>query len=125
MITKGHPLKYVLAMYLQKLLWKVVSDCPIFQYTGHPVDEADFQEIFRGVSEDEIYVSGDYKASTDNLNPELSDYVWECISETVTFQGKPLAETIFGPIGRQCLTGHTLLYGKKGDYRSKIRNGAN
>jgi hypothetical protein len=57
-------------------------------------------------------VSGDYKASTDNLNPDLSDLIVALISEEAGLD--PAVHELF----RACLTGHVLH--AEGDSRSSL-----
>jgi len=73
----------------------------------------DFQEAFnREIREDEFYVSGDFVASTDNLESWVSEYVWKKISEFVRMPGYEglRDEGDWYGLGKACLTGHVLAY---------------
>jgi len=116
-ITRGDSARYAVASSLQKFIWNKISKVPIFKYTGQPIDEEDFSSVFGLLKEGERYYSGDYKASTDNIDPALTEYAWKCIADEVSFteQGLniKLSNSCWFDIGLQTLTRHTLLYSKK------------
>jgi hypothetical protein len=115
MITKGQAAEYYRAIELQKFMHSNLKSHPIFQYIGHPIPDDDWARTFGGrqnLKEKEFYVSGDYKAATDNLRPDLSEWTWECICRSSTFDtgfAGPLPEA-YHRLGMKCLTGHSLHY---------------
>jgi len=91
---------------------------PLFQCIGHPIEDDDWAETFQSQAElapDEFFVSGDYKAATDNLRSDLSEYTWACICRNVRLgwdKKTYLAWTKYADLGKKALTGHILHYGK-------------
>jgi hypothetical protein len=107
-ISKGPPLTYFCLKPIQKFMWKVLADHPTFQLVGKPVTE----EMLNSVIGAELrsgmaFLSGDYKAATDNLRWELTEAVWEelckvcCIPESIK------------ELGFRALTQHIFLDGEK------------
>lgn len=116
-ITKGEAAEYYRCIELQKLMHDVLRRHPVFQYVGRPIDDKSFSACFgsqESLLTDEFFVSGDYKAATDNLNPRLSELVWEqiCSQVTMTWQGVEslLIDTPYYQLGKKALTGHELRY---------------
>jgi hypothetical protein len=133
-ITKGQDEEYYRALELQKHMHGVMRRHPVFKYIGQPATNEDFLEAFGtkdDLLEDQFYVSGDYKAATDNLDPSLSAYAWERICWYTQYFRPPtsLAEAEAGPdcvhyrpftvrltdtpyyqLGLKCLTQHRLHY---------------
>lgn len=115
-ITKGQAAEYYRALELQKLMHSVMRKHPVFEFIGHPIDDCSFASAFGSQSDlaaDEFYVSGDYKAATDNLNPHLSEYAWRAIASRVHYKseaGETLADTPYLLLGLKALTGHLLHY---------------
>jgi len=116
-ITKGLAAEYYRCVELQKFMHGIVRKHPVFSYIGRPIDDKTFSECFGCVDDlaaDEFYVSGDYKAATDNLNPELSEYCWEqiCLNATVNWHGHTcrLYDTAYYLLGKKALTGHIVHY---------------
>lgn len=133
MITKGPEANYMLALSLQKLMHRTMRQTRWFQWIGKPIDDEAWNESYdpsemRTMLEYGYkFVSGDYSAATDNLNPELSEAAWMEIANTVvvtTESGKKtLRETDWFDLGKRCLTGHQLysddaIASKKGDKAS-------
>jgi len=108
-ITMGSASYYAVAMDLQRSVWEVLGEFPAFRWTTRPIDEEGFRNTFRPIHSDEIYVSADYVASTNNINPEMTDYTWKCISEEFTYLGEALIQTDYYQLGLQCLSKHLLL----------------
>lgn len=118
-ITKGGAPEYYRALEFQKLMHGNLKQWPVFEYMGHPIDDKSWADCFGNegeIKDDEFYVSGDYKAATDNLNPILSEYTWKCIAKYAKIMsgGKlvPLLNTDYYLLGKKCLTFHRLHYGK-------------
>jgi hypothetical protein len=138
MITKGGEEEYYRALELQRHMHGTMRRHPVFRYIGGPATNEDFLEAF-GTKDDlkeaQFYVSGDYKAATDNLDPRLSEYAWERICWHSTYVRAPvsfndgigicaeecrpftqrLIDTPYYQLGLKCLTQHRLHY-KSGTY---------
>lgn len=87
-ITKGPPLRYTIGKYIQKALHDVMRNLKTFRLIGETVSSELLDVVIGDLDKDQVYVSGDYKASTDRLDPELSVFTvneicerWELPSE--------------------------------------------
>jgi hypothetical protein len=79
-ITKGAPLTTKVLHPLQKFLHGILRKHPVFKFTGDVVSAFDVQSrLGKKLEDDEVYVSGDYSAATDNLAPWVS----ECIARAI------------------------------------------
>jgi len=123
-ITKGDPYLYYRALELQKMMHHALRQSRPFEYAGQPIDDDDWDLRFRNLKIGEFYVSGDYSAATDNLDPELSEYTWTAIAlrMSIPVDGirKRIIDTIYYRIGMLCLTGHQLIYETKGWTKEEI-----
>jgi hypothetical protein len=72
-ISKGPPLKYTYLKPLQIFLWKALKKNSVFHLIGQPVKLEMIQELFGHMTNDDIIINGDYKASTDNLHSWVSE----------------------------------------------------
>lgn len=72
-ITAGPPLTYTVLKPLQAFLWKILKNNKVFSLIGRYVTPEDIERCARGMKEDEYLISGDYKASTDNLRSWVSE----------------------------------------------------
>lgn len=104
-ITLGEHAPYYVAIYLQKLVHGILRRHPTFQLIGKPVSVDIIQAVFPEYREGYSYVSGDYTAATDNLNPELSEH---CAREICLHLG---LEPFWWQLFTTCLTNHELHYG--------------
>jgi len=115
-ITKGDAAEYYRTVELQKFMHSTLRNLSPFEYIGHPIDDESWRECFGdgSLNPDQFFVSGDYKAATDNLRPDLSLLTWQCIcAESQIFWGgslRPLLETPYYFLGRKALCGHKLHY---------------
>jgi len=71
-ISKGEASAYAFLQPLQKWAWKELADHPTFQLVGRPCDDDIVQRLARGWKPGMWWVSGDYEASTDNFNQDVS-----------------------------------------------------
>lgn len=88
-----------------------------FSYIGCPIDEWDWRfrwcnDIEEVVNGDKYFVSGDYSAATDGLDPSLSEYTMDQILKKVKDgrTGEILIDTFWRDLSRKALTGHILRY---------------
>jgi hypothetical protein len=76
MITAGAPLTQQVLRPLQKHLHGILRRHPTFSLIGKPVSSEEVSKRFGGkLADNEMYLSGDYKASTDRLHPRVSEYI--------------------------------------------------
>jgi len=117
-ITAGPPLTYTALKPIQEWLWGVLKEESVFQLIGTPVTEEIVMKQMGRLGLDEDFISGDYKASTDNLHSWVSecllDALMECISETLIGlddpndplrRWLPMIENLM----KRALTGHSIL----------------
>jgi len=83
-ISKGRAALTKVLHPLQKFMWTTLRRHPVFKLIGEPVTEQLIQQALgAGLKEDELYLSGDYSAATDNLAPWVSEAIAEEISEVI------------------------------------------
>lgn len=78
-ITTGPADRYWLARGIQKVTHEALRNHPTFRLIGEPLTEAHLARLRR--SDEESYLSGDYKSATDLLHPDLSRAAVRQISE--------------------------------------------
>jgi len=87
-ISKGPPLLYTALKPMQKILWRTLKKHRVFNLIGRYVLPEDIDICLGKLEEDEIAVSGDYKASTDNLHSWVSETILDelmiCINENLS-----------------------------------------
>nr|UQB76057.1 RNA-dependent RNA polymerase [Flumine narna-like virus 59] len=76
-ISKGPPLTYTSLVPLQKWMWSSLKKHKVFALIGRMVTEEDVQRCLGGMLSGDEAVSGDYKASTDNLHSWVSEAIAE------------------------------------------------
>jgi hypothetical protein len=76
MISKGDSMTYYLSQFFQKAMWAFLQKFPQFSLTGKSLDT--HPELLKIImSPLPNFVSGDYKAATDNLNIRFTKLVFE------------------------------------------------
>jgi len=77
MISKGKSLSFYLSQFFQKAMWRFLQQFAQFSLTGKSLDN--HPEIIDLIKTDSFdsFVSGDYKAATDNLNIRFTKIVFE------------------------------------------------
>jgi len=78
-ISKGPPFLYTVLKPLQKFLWGCLKKNTVFTLIGTPITEELINKVIGKVTDEEILVNGDYKASTDNLH----SWVSECLANEI------------------------------------------
>lgn len=68
MITKGNAVPYYFSKGLQKSLHSIMRRIPAFRLIGRPACPTDLIDLVVKKKEDSYWISGDYKASTDNVS---------------------------------------------------------
>jgi len=111
-VTAGPIFSYWVLREVQQFLWDTLKIYPVYSLIGKPAS-SDTVNI-GNCGPDEIYISGDYKAATDNLRSDLSHFVMDRVARRCSFPNW---------LRRLCLralVGHSL------DYEGEIlpqRNG--
>jgi len=107
---------------IQKFLHRTLKGYGPFTFIGQPLTDEGWELHFsRPLQGDEEYQSGDFDGATNNLNPDLSSYAWECICEETTgpnglydagklYTGN-LLSTVWHRIGRMDLVHHRFHFG--------------
>lgn len=113
-ITAGPPLTYAFLKPMQKWLWKILKSYSCFQLIGTPVTPEIVKNQFGRLGEKEEFISGDYKASTDNLHSWVSEALLEAfdeIWEENKVEGDKFSERKDEIVSlmKRALTGHIIL----------------
>lgn len=105
MISKGPPHQYWTVAVLQKVMHSALQSLPCFRLTReqplHDIVDILNENLGCYIKPGHFYVSGDYTAATDKLDPSLSNYIVDMIS---TRLGLSYPERL---AFRASLTGHT------------------
>jgi hypothetical protein len=87
-ITCGPPILYTVMKPFQKYLWKTLKSKKVFRLIGETITAENIFESLGFLPEGFEFVSGDYKASTDNLHSWvseiLSEEIMKCLSANST-----------------------------------------
>jgi len=103
-ISKGPPLTYTALRPVWKFIHRILRRHKTFQLIGKPDDRLVMLEILgRVINDDEIYLSGDYSAATDNLHSWASEAVADAISDEIGLP--PDLKELF----KRALTGHIFV----------------
>jgi hypothetical protein len=119
-IAEAEPYQKVLP--IQKWLWRKITEHRVFKYVGQPIGQEWAEEldlnggpVAQLLRDGGRFVSGDFSAATDNLDPALTEYAWECICECASVEDEhgvlPLSLSPFAGLVKKALTGHCLDYG--------------
>jgi len=116
-ITKGPPFRMYILKFLQKRLHRALRQLQTFALIGNPTGYASTLESYlnetmglnsRDLGEEEIFISGDYKAATDNIHSWASEAAANAIAEMLGLD--PRMTEMF----REALTGHTIEFTEGG-----------
>lgn len=99
-ISKGPPLTYFVLQPLQKFMHGVMRKHPTFALIGEPVTEQFIQKTFTGFPG--YFLSADYSAATDMLDPRLSQEAVNSICDCCQIPQE------FRRLFLQALTGHKV-----------------
>lgn len=121
-ITKMPPFRSFVLKFLQKMMHKVVRNHNSFRFIGSPTGGeetmADYltkvMDLEKAMEGDEIFVSGDYKAATDNLKSWASEAAANAVADALLLPGYLRRLFI------ESLTQHVLV---KGELRGKQTKG--
>jgi len=103
-ISKGPPLTYTVLKPLQKWLWRKLRNhkSGVFRLVGEEISAKIIEAQIGQLKEGEKYLSGDYKAATDNLNPLYSDTVVNRIIHNC------IKDERIAKLFQESLTGHLI-----------------
>jgi hypothetical protein len=79
-ITKGNPARMTVLRCLQKRMHSTLRKHPVFELTGTPITLGYIQRQIGTLKPEEVYLSGDYSAATNNLH----SWVSECIANKIS-----------------------------------------
>ena len=127
-ITAGPPITYAVLKPFQKWLWRTLKDQSCFQLIGTPVTIDIVKQKLGRLGHDEEFISGDYKASTDNLHSWVSECLLEALDEVWTSQIESKEENdAFAfwkdqivTLMKRALTGHKIM---DPEYNESYRKG--
>lgn len=102
MITKGPAVPYFYAKGLQKILHSSMRRIPAFRLIGRPVSPTDVLDIIPVASSQLGWISGDYKASTDNVSGLMGMMILDYIIQDLDDDDISVYRAVFGP--------HEVLY---------------
>jgi len=103
-ITKGNAVPYWLSARLRKSIWRVMKDHPTFRLMGQPVTEESMEEFASKCSNSSnmVFMSTDFKAATDYLWSELTEYILERLFKIFDIPFE------FLPSVLKCMTQHNI-----------------
>jgi len=101
-ISKGNALSYYVSGGYQKALHSALRKLKCFRLIGRPVSPTDLEDLVYESEEKLYWISGDYKASTDNLSSGLSQRINRYLAAGLPF------ELVY----RACLESHLCHYPK-------------
>jgi hypothetical protein len=108
-ISKGPPLTYFCLKPMQRFMWRVLKSHPTFRLIGEYASAKILDEVIGAQLADGMsYLSGDYKAATDNLRGELTEAAWLEICKVCA------VPDALATLGLRALTGHTMHHAKLG-----------
>jgi hypothetical protein len=110
------------ATEMQKFVHRRVSSFPPFEFIAKPIDDKSWARHFKcsfGVK----FNSGDYEASTNNIDPELSEFTFTEICRQVHFAdgegADRLDQTVWHLLGTYDLVQHTFVHPRSLETRSQ------
>jgi len=97
-ITKGECVPYMLCKPVQKLFHDILREMPCFRLIGRPCNVLDVQDVWnRAMSgEDPVLHSIDYKAATDCLKREISEWIMSTLVYYFDAKTRDLCARVLG-----------------------------
>lgn len=115
MITKGPIYRYWVGAAVQRAMHSILRKHPIFVAIGRPLLDGDLDRLGR-LGQDESYCSGDYKAATDLIDPELSKACCNAMSDCFGLSSFLKSILVQGLVGSEIATEDTLNNESLGDF---------
>jgi len=102
-ISKGPVYTYTVLKPLQKWLWRTLKnhESGVFKLVGEEISSDYLERQLGRLRPEEEFLSGDYKAATDNLGPWVSEYITQTLGERI--EDKRIAKLF-----TEALTGHLI-----------------
>ena len=109
-ISKGPPLTSYVLKPVQKYMFKKLREFEPFRLIGEPISDEHFIEFLEKNSTiGRKWLSGDYKASTDNLHSWVSEEILACLKEECWDFGDEYQDKMF-ELMKRLLTEHIFDY---------------
>lgn len=112
-ITAGPALKQTVLKPIQKLLWRTLFRKDVFRLIGEPVNAEIVTSALGTGALGEVFVSGDYKASTDNLHSWVSELLLDEVIACLVINDQDFNPEFYLELKtmmKQMLTGHMILH---------------
>lgn len=110
-ITCGPPITYTVLKPLQKILWRTLKKWDVFRLIGEPISADFMMKRIGRLEENEEYLSGDYKASTDYLHSWVSECLNQAIFENYKWNNRELSLVFLNQLEKlteRALTHHLI-----------------
>lgn len=126
-ISKGPAVSYFCLKWFQKFLFRVLRKHKCFKFIGEPISWDEIKDFFRFQKPGETFISGDYKASTDNLrswvSETIADAMFRQLGENVDileFKGIDNFLPQLKMLVVRALTGHKILHPVTGELHDQL-----
>jgi hypothetical protein len=104
-ITKGPPATQFCLKPLQRFMHSTLKCHPVFELIGTPDTAEIVERQMKVLPSNEFWLSGDYSDATNQLDPKLSNSVWETLCNVCC------VPTAIRELGFRALTGHLVQSG--------------
>jgi len=108
-ITKGEAVPYHLSQSMQKKAWGILQEIPAFALTGQLVDGSHIYDLKKKTNDLHLpfdkWVSGDYKAATDNLSLDVNQLALGKLLDALQVSEKERL------LAKKVLGAHSIEYG--------------
>lgn len=107
-ITAGSATLGWIGRFWQQKIHKKVGEHPVFEWTHAPCSFQSIRATFGSVPPENVLVSGDYEAATDNIEVELTKAAWEACAYWL--EDDPAEREVVVQVGHAMLSGQNLQY---------------
>jgi hypothetical protein len=101
-ITKGPPATQFCLSPMQRFMHDELRRHPVFELIGKPQNASIIENQLKTLLPGEFWLSGDYSDATNQLDPRLSEVVWETLCNVCC------VPTAIRELGFRALTGHLI-----------------
>jgi len=101
-ITKGPPATQYCLKPIQRFMHSTLKAHPVFELIGTPDTAEIVEKQMKVLLPNEFWLSGDYSDATNQLDPKLSNSVWETLCNVCC------VPTAIRELGYRALTGHLV-----------------
>lgn len=112
-ITAGPPLTYMALKPIQKWLWRSIKDIKVFELVGTPITGEFITEKIGKLGDENVFVSGDYVASTDNLHSWVSECLCIELIAILKENSEDISDIYLSELQElmlRALTGHIIIH---------------